>query len=70
MAWDVRVCSTMAVSYMTAARRKAGAAAEQAADRKCAKYTELSAAYEFQPVVVESHRQLSLSNLADQLKAL
>ena len=38
-----------------AASRTAGAAAEQAADMICAKYTELSAAYEFQPVAVESH---------------
>ena len=47
---------------MTAASRTAGAAAEQAADRKCAKYTELSAGYEFQPVTVESHGPLSEAN--------
>jgi len=32
-----------------------GAGAEQAAERKCLKYAELSAAYEFQPVAVETH---------------
>ena len=46
---------------MTAASQTAGAAAEQAADRKCAKYsnTELSAAYESQSVAVKSHGPLS-----------
>jgi len=53
------VCATAAASCMTAASRTAGAAAEQAADRKCAKYTELSAGYEFQPVALESHGPLS-----------
>jgi len=47
LAWGVTVCATTAASYMTTASHTAGAAAEQAADRKCAKYTELSAAYEF-----------------------
>jgi len=32
---------------------------EQAADRKCSKYTELSSIHEFQPVAVESHGSLS-----------
>jgi len=59
LAWDVTVCATTAASYVTAASRTAGAATEQAADRNCVKYTELSAAYEFQPVAVESHGPLS-----------
>jgi len=53
LAWDVTVCTTVAASYMTAASQSAGAAAEQAAERKSLKYAELSAAYEFQPVAVE-----------------
>ena len=44
---------------MTATSRTAKAAAEKAANSKCAKYTELFAAYEFQPVAVESHEPLS-----------
>ena len=53
LAWDVTVCTTVAASYVTAASQSAGAAAEQAAERKSLKYAELSAAYEFQPVAVE-----------------
>jgi len=46
--WDVTVCTTVA-DYLAAASHAAGAVTEQAADRKCLKYTELSATYEFQP---------------------
>jgi len=52
----------MSFSCVTAASRTARAAAEQAADRKCTKYTELSAAYELQPVAVESHGPLREAN--------
>ena len=55
LAWDVTVCTTAADSYMTAASPSAGSVAQQATDRKCHKYGELSAAYEFQPVAVEKH---------------
>jgi len=41
------VCTTVADSYLAAASHAAGAVAEQAADMKCLKYTELSATYEF-----------------------
>jgi len=47
--------STVTDSYLAAASHAAGAVAEQAADRKCLKYAELSSAYEFQPVAVEAH---------------
>ena len=47
--------TTVADSYVTAASQSAGSVAQQAADRKCQKYGELSAAYEFQPVAVETH---------------
>ena len=43
------MCTTVAASYVTDASQSAGAAAEQAADRKSLKYAELTAAYEFQP---------------------
>jgi len=55
LAWDVTVCTTVADSYVFAASQSAGSVAEQAADRKSQKYAELSAAYVFQPVAVESH---------------
>jgi len=45
----------VADSYVIAASQSAGSVAQQAADRKCQKYNELSAAYEFQPVTVEAH---------------
>jgi len=64
LGWDVTVCTTVADSYLTAASHTAGAVAEQAADRKCQKYAELSAAYEFQPVAVETHGPLSASTVS------
>jgi len=45
----------VADSYVTASSQSAGSVARQAADRKCQKYGELSVAYEFQPVAVETH---------------
>ena len=53
--WYVTVGTTVADSYVTAASQSAGSVAQQAADRKCQKYGELSAAYEFQPVAVDTH---------------
>jgi len=41
-------------SYVTAASQSTGAAAEQAGYRKSLKYDELSAAYEFKPVAVDT----------------
>jgi len=64
LAWDVTVCTTVADSYLTAASHAAGAVAEQAADRKCQKYADLSAAYEFQPVAVETHGPFSASTVS------
>ena len=51
----------MADSYLTASSNAAGAVADQAADRKCLNYTELSATCEIQPVAVETHGPLSVS---------
>jgi len=59
LAWDVTVCTTVAVSYLTVVSHTAGAVAEQAGDSKCSKYAELSSTHEFQPVAVESHGPLS-----------
>jgi len=63
LAWDITVCTTVADSYLASASHAAGGVAEQAADRKCLKYTELSATYEFQPVAVETHGPLSVSSV-------
>ena len=54
----------MADSYVTAASHAAGAVAEQADDRKCLKYADLSAAYEFQPVAIETHGPFSTSTVS------
>jgi len=37
LAWDVKVCTTVADSYLAAPSHAAGTVAEQAADRKCLK---------------------------------
>ena len=50
----ITVCTTVADSYMTAASQSAGSVAEQAADRKCRKYGQRSAADDFEPVAVET----------------
>jgi len=62
--WDVTVCTTVADSYLAAASHATGAVAKQAADRKCLKYTELLATYEFQRVAVETHGTLSVSSVS------
>jgi len=49
---------------LAAASHAAGAVDEQAADRNCLKYTELSATYEFQPVAFETHGPLSVSSVS------
>ena len=59
------MCTMVAASYVTAASQSAGAAAEGTAARKCLKYAELSAAYEFQPVAVETSVRPSTPFSAD-----
>jgi len=59
LALDITVCTAVAASYLIVASYTAGVVADQAAERKCSKYTELSSSLKFQPVVVESHRPLS-----------
>ena len=51
---DVTVICPLADSYVAAAARKAGSAAEAAATRKTAKYSNIQAHDIFQPVAVES----------------
>ena len=54
LVWDVTVVSTLAQSYVAAAARGRGEVAELVAARKCGKYTELSMAYTFLPIAVET----------------
>ena len=49
------MCTTVAASYVATASQSTGAAAEQAAERRCLKSAELSTANEYQPVAVETH---------------
>jgi hypothetical protein len=57
--WDVTVACTSAESYVDSTSREVGAAAEIAATRKTAKYSELSAQYAFYPIAVETHGPLN-----------
>jgi len=54
LVWDVTVVSTTAESYVAAAAHGRGKVAEMAATRICQKYSELSTAYMFLPIVVET----------------
>jgi hypothetical protein len=63
LVWDVTVVSTLAVSYVDMAATGAGLVAEQAADRKSVKYTDLAANYIFQPIAVENLGPLNSSAL-------
>jgi len=55
--------STLAGSYIDTAATGAGLVADQAADRKAAKYANLRAQYVFQPVSVENLGLFSSSTL-------
>src|SRR6218665_112764 len=52
--WDATVTDTLAASYLLFTSVAAAAAAEQAADRKCAKYDILSKIYHFVPLACET----------------
>jgi len=54
LVWEVTVVGTTAESYVAAAARGRGEVAEMAATRKCQKYPELSMAYLFLPIAVET----------------
>jgi len=54
----------VADSYLATASHAARTITEQAADRKCLKYRELSATYEFHPEAVETHGPLSISTIS------
>src|SRR6218665_3307611 len=52
--WDATVVDTLAASYLPSTMVAAAAAAEQAADRKCAKYDFISKTYHFVPLAYET----------------
>jgi len=54
LTWDVTVICPLADSYVAAAARETGSAAEEAATRETAKYSNIQAHQIFQPVAVES----------------
>jgi len=54
LTWDVTVVCPLADSYVATAASVAGSAAEGAAARKSAKYTNIETNYMFQPIAVES----------------
>ena len=61
LTWDVTVICPLADSYVAAAAREAGSAAEEAATRKTAKYSNIQAHRIFQPVAVESLGSINAS---------
>jgi len=54
MAWDVTVPDTYAKSHIGDTATEAGAAANQAAANKIAKYDELASTHIFYPVAIET----------------
>jgi len=68
LTWDVTVICPLADSYVAAAAREAGSAAEETATRKTAKYSNIQAHHIFQQVAVDSLGQINASDrkLADQ----
>jgi hypothetical protein len=63
LVWDVTVTDTVAPSYLNSTSGAAGAAAEQAATRKNAKYSELSKTYLFVPLAFETLGPINESGL-------
>jgi len=52
--WDVTVTDTMAQSYLPVTSQTSGAAAEVVANRKTAKYAQLTQAYSFMAIAAET----------------
>jgi len=61
--WDVTVISTLAASYVDMAATGAGRVADEAADRKSAKYANFTASHIFQPLAAENLGPLNSSAL-------
>ena len=54
LTWDVTVADTLAASHLATTSRSAGGAAESASERKEAKYQDLTRAYIFTPIALET----------------
>jgi hypothetical protein len=54
LTWDVTIADTLAASYLASTSLTAGSAAETAATKKIAKYTDLSRSHIFCPLAFES----------------
>jgi len=54
VSWDVTVATTCAASYIQSSATIAGAAAETAASKKLAKYSDLAVSHRFLPIALES----------------
>ena len=54
LCWDVTVTCPLADSYVAAAAREAGSAAELAAARKEVKYSSIDGRYLFEPIAIET----------------
>ena len=67
--WDVTVSDTLASSYLQHTSVTAGSAAENAADKKIQKYSELSSSYMFVPIAFETLGPINSCG-ADFIRAL
>ena len=63
MLWDVTVTDTVAPSYIHLTSATAGAAAEQAAERKYVKYNDLMTTHHFIPVAFETMGPINAAGL-------
>ena len=61
LCWDVTVTCPLADSYVSAAGRESGAAAEIAASRKEEKYADLDGRYIFEPIAIDTLDVLNTS---------
>ena len=72
--WDVSIVHTLAPSYLDASSKRAGAAAEQRASAKRAKYVDFAPTYDFVPLIFEtmgplaSETKVFLDGLAQRLR--
>ena len=61
LTWDVTVATTLAESYIRNSSVTPGSAAEAAAQKKLAKYGNLPASYQFQPIALETQGAINAS---------
>ena len=69
LSWDVTVCDTLALSYVSLSSVSAGSACERAASLKVAKYSNLASTFDFIPLAFETLGPLNAAGFSF-LKAL